>query len=180
MADIWPVYEGREPTRGGPWASMSLNDAIELFELQPKDRVADYIHTPRFGSSDRDLSILGFKHIVVEVPPNEERPPDWPAGFYRSPVSPTDAFNRILRATLSAVLGEANLVRVEHVASTDSRGRNTFKVTVILGPTARPRISGDLSLAAAGRIQKALSKMGVEGSPILQYATEDELIHDDQ
>lgn len=179
MADIWPVYEGREPTRGEPWLSLPLDEAIALFELRPRHLISDTSRTPRFGPQDRDLSLFGYKHIVVEVHESESRLPDWKAGFYRSPVPPTDAFNRILRYTLGPILGEANVLRVEHVSSTDSRGRATAKVTVVLAPDALKRITGDISLNAVGRLQNQLATMGAEGTPILQYATEDELAHSD-
>jgi hypothetical protein len=179
MADIWPVYEGREPTRGEPWLSLPLEDAIALFELKPLQFISDSSRTPRFGPHDRELSLFGYKHVVVEVYEDESRPPDWKAGFYRSPVPPKDAFNRILRYTLGPILGEANVLRVEHVPSTDSRGRVTAKVTVVLAPDARQHITGDISLSAVGRLQNQLATMGAEGTPILQYATEDELAHSD-
>ena len=37
MAKIWPVYEGRKPTSGGPWADLPVSEAVSLFELQPED-----------------------------------------------------------------------------------------------------------------------------------------------
>jgi hypothetical protein len=45
MADIWPVYEGREPTRGEPWLSLPLEDAIALFELKPLQFISDSSRT---------------------------------------------------------------------------------------------------------------------------------------
>lgn len=179
MVDIWPVYEGREPTRGEPWASLPLDKAIALLELKPRHFISDPSRTPRFGPHDRDLSIFGYKHVVGEVHPDEDRPPDWKAGFYRSPLTPKEVFNRILRNTLSPVLGDANILRVEHADFTDSKGRRTVRVTVVLNPEALQFITGDISLSAIGFLQNLLTTMGVEGTPILEYATEDELAHND-
>ncbi len=179
MADIWRVYEGKEPTRGEPWATLPLEEAIALLELRPEHFISDPSRTPRFGPQDRDRWLLGYRHVVVEVFPSESRLPDWKAGFYRSPVAPEDALNRILHNALAPVLGEANVLRVEHVPSTDSRGRDTFRVTVILAPSAQRRITGDMSIGAIGRLMNVLTAFGVAGTPILQYATEDELADHD-
>jgi hypothetical protein len=180
MADIWRVYEGKEPTRGRPWATLPLDEAIALLELRPEHYISDPSRTPRFGPQDRDLSLLGYKHVVVEVFPSERRPPRWKAGFYRSPVLPKDALNRILHNALAPALGKANVLRVEHVPSTDSEGRDTFWVTAILAPGAQRRITGDMSIDAVGLLQNVLAAFGVEGTPILQYATEEELADSDQ
>jgi hypothetical protein len=179
MADIWRVYEGREPAWGEPWATLPLDEAIALLELKPEHFISDPGRTPRFGPQDRDLWLLGYRHVVVEVFPTESRLPDWKAGFYRSPVAPKDALNRILRNALAPVLGEGNVLRVEHLPSADSRGRNTFRVTVILAPGAQRRITGDMSISAIGRLMNVLAAFGVEGTPTLQYATEAELAHAD-
>ena len=81
MVDIWPVYEGREPTRGEPWAPLPLDDAITLLELKPRHFISDPTRTPRFGPHDRDMSIFGYKPAEraseliaasVELGPNAE------------------------------------------------------------------------------------------------------------
>jgi hypothetical protein len=179
MADIWPVYEGREPTRGLPWASLPLDEVIPLLELEPRHFISDPSRTPRFGPQDRDLWLFGYRHVVVEVFPDESRPPDWKAGFYRSPVAPKEALNRIFRHALGSILGEANVLRVEHQSSIDSKGRPTARVTVVIAPNAQRQITGDISLRAVGRLQSLFANMGIEGTPILQYATEDELAQND-
>jgi hypothetical protein len=119
--------------------------------------------------------LLGYKHVVVEIFPSESRPPDWKAGFYRSPLPAKDALNRILQNALAPALGEANVLRVEHVPAVDSKGRDTVWVTAILAPGAQRRISGDMSIEAVGRLLNVIAAFGVEGTPILQYATEEEL-----
>jgi hypothetical protein len=180
MADVWLVYEGREPTRGGPWLSVPFDDAVALLELKPEHFLSDPSKTPRFGPQDRDLWFLGYRHIVVEIHPEESRPPDWQAGFYHSPIAPRHAFDRIVRNALGPILGEGNVLRVEHVPSTDSRGYAAAKVTVVLTPGAPQRITGEMSLRANARLQGLFASIeGAEGTPILQYATEDELAYND-
>ena len=88
MADIWRVYEGREPTRGEPWATLPLDDAIALLELRPEHYISDPSRTPRFGPQDRDLPLLDYKHVVVEVFPSESCLRDWKAGFSVRPCLP--------------------------------------------------------------------------------------------
>jgi hypothetical protein len=86
MAKIWPVYEGKEPTRGGPWAEVTLSEAITLLELRPADFVSEFEVTPRFGN-----------HVIVEVDPSEAVE-KWKAGFYRSRVTPKEALDRLGQA----------------------------------------------------------------------------------
>ena len=59
MAKIWPVYEGREPTRPEPWASMPFEEAIELLKLEKKDYLGGHDTTPRFGNVSQDGSFGG-------------------------------------------------------------------------------------------------------------------------
>ena len=179
MADIWRVYEGREPTRGAPWLFLPFDEAIDLLELKPRHFISDPSRTPCFGPQGRDLSIFGYKHLVIEIYPEESRSPDWKAGFYRSPLPPDEAFNRILRNALRPILGVENVLRVEHELSTDSIGRDTARVTVVLAPRAPQRITGDISLKAVARLHSLFAALGVEGTPMLNYATEDELAHND-
>ena len=96
MAEIWRVYEGREPTHGEPWATLPLDNAIALLELKPEHLVSDSGETPRFGPKDQDLWFRGYKHVIVEVLSSESHPPEWKAGFYLSPVPPEDVRSRIL------------------------------------------------------------------------------------
>jgi hypothetical protein len=126
MAKIWPVYEGKEPTRGGPWADIPLPDAIDLFELTPQDFVSVLTQTPRFGDKERVLYYPGFKHIVVEVDPNEARREKWRPGFYRSKVSPEEAFGRLIKDAFAAALGKENVIRILFSDATDSRGQDAL------------------------------------------------------
>ena len=179
MAKIWPVYEGIEPTRGGPWANLPVSEAVTLFELQPKDFASDLATTPRFGDVDRDLWYLGYKHIVVEVEPSEARPAKWKPGFYLSSVKPEDAFGRLIQQSLVAELGAKNVVRVEYEPTTDSQGQGALKITVVITPGATKKLLKGATLDALVRLQGRLSEMKEERTPIIQYATEAELAQDD-
>ena len=119
MAKIWPFYEGKRPTHGGPWADIALSEAIQLLELQPDDFISDSGILPDFGDVDSDLSFLGFKHIVVEIEPDEGKRAKWKPGLYRSRVKPEEAYRRLIRQPFVAALGEENAVRVEHAPTTD-------------------------------------------------------------
>lgn len=189
MAEIWPVYEGRRPTQGEPWATVPLRQAIELLDLSPQDFISDPDRTPRIGRKDRDLAVFGFKHIVAEIGPKEADGRDWKPGFYRSPLSPREAFKRLLRHAETfnqflrdifvQELGEDNVLRVDHAYMTDSEGRPSFRISVVLAADATPKITGEATLAAFGLLQQRLAAMGVEGTPVIQYATEAELAQGD-
>ncbi len=178
MAKIWPVYEGREPTRGGPWADVPVSDAISLFELRREDFVSDLSATPRFGKGDRDLWYLGYKHIVVEIGRNEGRRIKWKPGFYRSRVKPEDAFAKLIQQALVSELGAENVVRVEYEPAIGSQGQDALKITVVIAPGAVKKLSKGASLDALVRLQARLSEMRENRTPIIEYATEAELAHD--
>ncbi|HEY7550031.1 MAG TPA: hypothetical protein VH913_11000, partial [Hyphomicrobiaceae bacterium] len=115
MAEIWPVYEGREPTIGGPWARLSLADAIALCELRPRDFLCGLAThpRPRFGDADRDLWYAGFRHVVVVIEEDEGQGAEWKPGFYKSRLTPKEVFRRLVEEPVVAALGRDNVVRVE-------------------------------------------------------------------
>ena len=178
MAKIWPVYEGREPTFGEPWARLPLSQAVVIFELQPDDFVSELVVTPRFGDVGRDLTYAGFKHIVVEVEPDEKRQAKWKPGFYRSRIKPKEAFSKLIRQALVGELGDDNVVRVEFEPTTDSRGRDALKVTVVIAPGATERLKDGATLDALVSLQDRLFEMREDRVPIIEYATEAELAQD--
>jgi len=95
MAKVWRVYEGKEPTLGGPWVAMPLEDAVHVLELEPKHFLSALSHPPKFEDGGRGFSWAGYRHVVVEVGKNEATT-DWRPGFYRSPLSYFSAVNRLL------------------------------------------------------------------------------------
>ena len=178
MAKIWPVYEGKEPTIGGPWARLPMSEAIALFELRPDEFVSDPEKTPRFGYEDRDLTYAGYKHIVVEIERNEGRKGKWKPGFYRSRITPNEAFRRLIRQALVAELGDNNVVGVDFKPTTDSQGREALKITVVIVPDAIRKFRDEAVLNALFRLQERLHEMREVRVPIIEYATEDELKQD--
>jgi len=178
MARIWPVYEGRDPTRGEPWADIPVSEAISLFELKPNDLVSDFPTTPRFGNVDRDLGYRGYKLIVVEIGLSEDRPAKWKPGFYRSRVKPKDAFEKLIQKTLVPALGAENVVRVEFEPTTDSQDHDALRITVVIAPGATEKLAKDASLSALVRLQEWFSEMREDRTPIIEYATEAELAQD--
>lgn len=178
MAKIWPIYEGKEPTIGGPWARLPVLEAIALFELHPDDFVSDLEVTPRFGDADRNLTYAGYKHIVVEVEPNEGRQARWRPGFYRSRFTPKEAFGRLIRQSMVAELGDENVVGLEFEPTTDSQGREALKITVVIAPNAIQTLEGGAVLDALVRLRERLREMREDRIPIIEYATEAELEQD--
>jgi hypothetical protein len=178
MAKIWPVYEGQKPTSGFPWATLPLREAIDLFDLRPSDFVSDLEVPPRFGAADRDLTYAGFKHIVVEVERSEGRQAKWKPGFYMSRIKPKEAFGRLIRQALAVELGEENVLRLNWEPTTDSRGQEALKITVVIAPDAAKKLKSGAVLDALVGLQRRLREMGEDRIPIVDYATEAELRQD--
>jgi hypothetical protein len=178
MARIWPVYEGKTPTSGERWAELPLSDAIELFDLRKSQFVSDLTVTPRFGDTARDLTWAGFKHIVIEIAPDEANKAKWKPGFYRSASKPKEAFRRLIQHAMIAELGDKNVVRIDCDLATDSLGDDTLRVTVVLAPGATARLANAAVLDASVRLQERLREMNMYSTPIVEYATEAELAQD--
>jgi hypothetical protein len=178
MATIWPVYEGREPTVGGPWARLPISKAVALFELRAADFVSDMTQTPRFGDANRDLRIVGYKHVVVEIEREEAQKANLKPGYYLSRVTPKEAFKRLVQQAIVDEIGKENVVRVEHEPTTDSQGREAIKITVVLTPGAVQRLDDGAVLDALVSLNLRLREMREDRIPIVEYATEVELSRD--
>lgn len=94
MAKVWPVYDGYPNTVGGPWAELPLDDAIRVLDLRPEHFLMDRSLTPKFGDVKRNLTWLGYQHVIVEVGEDEVRG-NWRSGFYRSPLPPAEVYFRL-------------------------------------------------------------------------------------
>jgi hypothetical protein len=179
MARIWPVYEGREPTVGEPWASLPLAEAVHLFELRPEDYISGPRDTspigPRFGDYSRDLRHAGYKHVVVEIDPEEARKSKWKQGFYKARVEPEEVFRRLLQQAMASGLGRGNVVGLEFEPSTDSRGEDALKIYVVIAPGAVRKLKGSRALDALVKLRERLDEMHDERTPLVQYVTEAEL-----
>lgn len=156
---------------------MPFPEAIELFDLRPGDLLPGVSVIPRFGDVTRDLWYAGYKHVVVEVEPEEERK-GWKAGFYRSKVTPKEAFRRLVQQPFADELGRNNVVRLKYEPTTDSQGRSTFKISVVISPNATRRLASDAALNSIVALQKRFREMQIEGTPIIEFATEAELAQD--
>ncbi len=177
MAKIWPAYESGRSINGDPWADLPLSEAIALFELQKDDPVSDLGETPRFDVN-RDFEYAGFRHIFVEIESKEARKAGWKPGFFRSKISPKEAFGRLIQHALISELGPENVVRVEHELTTDSQGQDAIKVTVVIVPNATQRFANGAVLDALVRLRERLHEMRDDRIPIVDYATETELAQD--
>lgn len=178
MAKIWPVYEGREPTIGGPWAELPLAEAVSISELQPDHFESELEKTPRFGNVDRDGRLWGYKHIVVEIQPQEARKTTWKAGYYKSPVAPGEMFRRLIQRALVSALGSDNVVRATWEPGTDPQNRDVLKITVIVTPDAPRKLAGKSLFDARIRLQEQLSQLKESRIPMIEYTTEKELAED--
>lgn len=175
MAKIWPVYEGRTPTMGEPWADIPLAEAVDLFELRPKDFLSDMETIPRFGPQDRDLTFAGYKHIVVELDRDEASRSKWTPGFYKSRIKPQEAFNRLIRQALETELGGENVVRLRLEPAADSQGRRALRITVVIPPEATKKLRKGAALDALVTLRQRLADMRDDRTPMVEYATEAEL-----
>jgi hypothetical protein len=136
MAKMWPVYQGNGPTHGEPWAEMPLADAVRVLELDPEDIAAPISDPPRFGELDHDLTWMGYRHVIVEVTEGEANQ-SWPAGFYKTRLTPAEA---AFRLRVHRSLGEA--WRDEWGKGVDSEGEPAIWLWVYLKPDA-PRSEWD-------------------------------------
>ncbi|MFZ1105476.1 MAG: hypothetical protein WAN86_21910 [Hyphomicrobiaceae bacterium] len=180
MAEIWPVYDGKEPTIGGPWTRLPLAEAIALCELRPSDFLSDLATRPRprFGDVNRDLWYAGFKHVVVVIEEDEGQGAEWKPGFYKSHLAPKEVFRRLVEEPLVAALGSDNVVRVEVAPSIDALGRGAMLTTIVIAPDALPRLGSATLADAEMRLQNLLREMHVFGAAIVELATEAELAED--
>ena len=178
MAKIWPVYEGDRPTVGWPWAQLPLSEAVAICELRPGDFVSELGTTPRFGPTGRDLTFAGFKHVVVEIEPDEARKSEWKPGFHKSRIKPREIFGRLIGQALTEKLGRKNVVRVDWRPTTDSQGADALEITVVLAPGVAKKLQGEAVLGALSNLRARLHEMRDDRTPILRYATEAELTQD--
>lgn len=96
MAKIWPCFEGKVVTSGESWKELSLLECQQTLDLQPSDYRWRLSEVPHFGNPDEDRTVLGYKHVVVEVSEIEAREGgDWRPGRYLLRMAPDEVFNRL-------------------------------------------------------------------------------------
>jgi len=114
----------------------------------------------------------------VEVEREEGQKTKWKPGFYKSRLTPKEVFRRLIQQPLVAELGNHNVVRAEFEPTTDSQGRGALKITVVIAPGAIQRLANGAVVDALVRLQERLREMRVDRTPIVEYATEAELVQD--
>jgi hypothetical protein len=75
-------------------------------------------------------------------------------------------------------LGADNYVRSYSRPGVDSTGEEVVSVTLVIAPGAVERIGGDRALDFLYEVQQTLARSGDQRFPLLEYATEQELLDD--
>jgi len=73
-------------------------------------------------------------------------------------------------------VAEANLERIVTEPATDSEGKEALRIILVLKPGAAKILTGDQALDLLVGIQQKLQAEGEERFPIVEYATEQELV----
>ena len=79
---------------------------------------------------------------------------------------------------MASELGAENVLRVESEQTIDSRDQDALRITVVIAPNATKKLASGASLAALVRLRERLNEMREQRTPIVEYATEDELAQD--
>ncbi len=97
MANVWLAKDGDSPTQGEkPSYTLSLDDCINKLGLAQEQFLSDLSTVPKFGEpGDPMADIRGYQHVMVVVEEDEAKDHGWRPGFYRSPVSPQEAVDRL-------------------------------------------------------------------------------------
>lgn len=97
MAKVWPCFEGGVVTCGDPWTDISLRECQQKLYLRPSDYRWPLSEVPHFGSPNEDGTILGYKHVVVEVSETEAEDGGrgWSPGRYLVRMPPDEVYNRL-------------------------------------------------------------------------------------
>jgi hypothetical protein len=83
--------------------------------------------------------------------------------------------SRIVEKEAKPSLGKANVVRAFTEPGTDADGHDALRITIVITPEAIPTIDGDALLDNLLNIHDRLKQAGEERTPMVGYATEEEL-----
>jgi hypothetical protein len=83
---------------------------------------------------------------------------------------------QIARAAATTHLGKAAFSDVFSEPTTDSEGRDALRITIVVEPEAVDKIEGDAVLDTLVELHDNLREAGDERLPIVEYATEEELL----
>ncbi len=101
MVKVWYVFEGQEPTSGGPNHVLTIGDCSRKLGLSndhliPEHRLSGPFCTPRLGSPDDKLAPFKEpRHVVVEIEVSEATAEGWQPGYYLLPLTPKEASTRL-------------------------------------------------------------------------------------
>jgi hypothetical protein len=85
---------------------------------------------------------------------------------------------KIAAKAARAQVAESGLERVLVSPAIDSDGKDALRITLVLKPEAVKALSGDAALDLLVDVQRELSNRNEERFPIVEYATEQELLED--
>ena len=85
----------------------------------------------------------------------------------------------MIRQALVTELGDENVERLETEPTTDSRGQDALKITIVIAPDATRRFKSGAVLDALVSLKERLFELGEHRTPIIEYTTEAELEQDD-
>jgi len=118
MAKVWLARDGKDPTRGGPLAEVTLPTCEAKLGLRRSDFFSGLTQTPRFGDPEAPSSmVFGYRHVVVELGEPEAAGHGWRPGFYHVPCSPEEACIPIGGELLPSLWGGALWTRAREWVS---------------------------------------------------------------
>lgn len=86
-----------------------------------------------------------------------------------------DKITQIAHRVAAANLGGGTVDDVLTDSTTDSRGHDALRITIVIKPGAADKLKGDAVLDTLVQIQEELREAGEERFPIIEYATHEEL-----
>ncbi|GJE60805.1 hypothetical protein [Methylobacterium trifolii] len=88
----------------------------------------------------------------------------------------------LARKAANVSLGHETVVEAYGEATEDSEGKDAIRIVLVIPPQRAGELTGDQFLEVIGRIRRELSDAGETRTPIIQYATTDDLAvaHDDR
>ena len=83
--------------------------------------------------------------------------------------------SQVAERAAKSVLGKKNVVRVFTEPGTDAEGGDALRITIVVTADAVRNLEGDTLLKNLLDLREALWKQGEERTPMVSYATEEEL-----
>ena len=83
--------------------------------------------------------------------------------------------SKIVEKAAKSALGRESVVRVFTEPGSDAEGQDALRITLVVTPSAVETIDGDALLDNILKIHDALWERGEQRTPMVSYATEEEL-----